>query len=55
MDDFGNLLLGFRAALTWWNIGFMVVGVLLVTGLWTSWVDAVRIWIEGDSGFRTVI
>ncbi len=33
----------------------VVVGVLLVSGLWTSWVDAVRIWIEGDSGFRTVI
>lgn len=29
MDDFGNLLLGFRAALTWWNIGFMIIGVLL--------------------------
>ena len=29
MDDFGNLLIGFQAALTWWNIGFMVIGVLL--------------------------
>ena len=29
MDDLGNLLLGFQAALTWWNILFMVVGVLL--------------------------
>jgi cytochrome c-type biogenesis protein len=33
----------------------VVVGVLLVSGLWTAWVDAVRIWIEGDGGFRTVI
>ena len=33
----------------------VVVGLLLVTGVWTAWVDAVRLWIEGDGGFRTVI
>ncbi len=33
----------------------VVVGLLLVSGLWISWVDALRLWIEGDSGFRTVI
>ena len=29
MDDLGNLMLGFQAALTWWNVLFMIVGVLL--------------------------
>ena len=29
MEDLGNLMLGFQAALTGWNILFMVVGVLL--------------------------
>ena len=29
MEDLGNLMLGFQAALTAWNILFMVVGVLL--------------------------
>lgn len=33
----------------------VVVGLLLVTGVWTTWIDALRLWIEGDSGFRTVI
>lgn len=33
----------------------VVVGVLLVSGAWTAWVDVLRLWIEGDSGFRTVI
>lgn len=33
----------------------VAVGLLLVTGLWTSWIDALRLWIEGTAGFRTVI
>jgi len=45
-----------RAAITrFGGVMLLVVGVLLVTGVWSAWVDAVRVWIEGDSGFRTVI
>lgn len=33
----------------------VLVGLLLVSGVWNGWVDAIRVWIEGDSGFRTVI
>lgn len=33
----------------------VVVGLLLVTGVWSDWMDAIRAWMQGDSGFRTVI
>jgi putative tricarboxylic transport membrane protein len=29
MDDFSSLLAGFEVALTWHNVGFMILGVLL--------------------------
>ena len=31
MDLFGNLILGFDAALTWQNLGFCLIGALLGT------------------------
>lgn len=37
------------------GVMLVLVGLLLVSGVWNGWVDAIRIWIEGDSGFRTVI
>ncbi len=33
----------------------VLVGLLLVSGLWTSWIDTVRLWIEQGADFRTVI
>lgn len=37
------------------GVMLVLVGLLLVSGVWTTWVDAIRIWVEGDGGFRTVI
>lgn len=51
-----DLLRAHRRGISRFGGGMLVVvGLLLVSGVWTQWVDAVRIWIEGDSGFRTII
>ncbi len=51
-----DLLRAHRRGISRFGGGMLVlVGLLLVSGVWTQWVDAVRIWIEGESGFRTVI
>ncbi len=51
-----DLLRAHRRGISRFGGGMLVVvGLLLVSGVWTEWVDAVRIWIEGDSGFRTII
>ena len=36
------------------GVMLVAVGVLLVSGVWTRWIDLVRVWLEGG-GFRTVI
>lgn len=33
----------------------VLVGLLLVSGVWSDWMDAVRVWMQGENGFRTVI
>lgn len=51
-----DLLRAHRRGISRFGGGMLVVvGLLLVSGVWTQWVDAVRIWIEGESGFRTLI
>jgi cytochrome c-type biogenesis protein len=55
MDALGPLRRHRRTIVRGGAAVLVAVGLLLVTGVWSDWMDAVRAWMQGESGFRTVI